>query len=182
MLGDHLTAGRLSLDEYGERSARATHAVTRGDLKQLFADLPAPHPEFGDEPAPTPVDLTKAADTKPAKAPRPPSPYGPLGPRLMKGAAAVSGILWLILMMTGHGYFWWLLFVPGVFMQLGYSLWPDENRDKKKKHQIENRPHADYEVDPDEESAERPRLIKDDHHYDRHRRRQRRRTNRDEHF
>ena len=37
-------AGRLDIDEFGERSARAAVAVHRSDLEPLFLDLPAPHP------------------------------------------------------------------------------------------------------------------------------------------
>lgn len=46
LLGTHLGEGRLSVDEYGERSARVATAKTRGDLFALFADLPAPRPRF----------------------------------------------------------------------------------------------------------------------------------------
>jgi hypothetical protein len=48
-LDAHLQAGRLDAEEYGERYARAMSARTREDLRPLFADLPAPHPEFADE-------------------------------------------------------------------------------------------------------------------------------------
>src|ERR1700712_5956996 len=51
-LGEHMTTGRLDLDEYGTRSALANTARTVGDLHALFADLPAPHPVLpGDRPA-----------------------------------------------------------------------------------------------------------------------------------
>jgi Domain of unknown function (DUF1707) len=48
-LDAHLQAGRLDAEEYGERYARAMSARTRDDIRPLFADLPAPHPEFADE-------------------------------------------------------------------------------------------------------------------------------------
>ncbi len=48
-LDAHLQAGRLDAEEYGERYARAMSARTREDLRPLFADLPAPHPQFADE-------------------------------------------------------------------------------------------------------------------------------------
>jgi hypothetical protein len=48
-LDAHLQAGRLDAEEYGERYARAMSARTREDLRPLFADLPAPHPESPDE-------------------------------------------------------------------------------------------------------------------------------------
>ena len=43
-LGEHLEEGRLEVDEYGERSARASVATTAPELAALFDDLPAPHP------------------------------------------------------------------------------------------------------------------------------------------
>ncbi|XVS63729.1 DUF1707 SHOCT-like domain-containing protein [Actinosynnema sp. CA-299493] len=46
LLGTHLGEGRLSVDEYGDRSARVATAKTRGELYALFADLPAPRPRF----------------------------------------------------------------------------------------------------------------------------------------
>lgn len=50
-LGEHMSAGRLDIDEYGERTARVTAAKTRGQLLDLFGDLPEPRPVFG-RPAP----------------------------------------------------------------------------------------------------------------------------------
>jgi Domain of unknown function (DUF1707) len=41
-LGAHMSAGRLSLEEYDERLARAYSAKTYGELAELTADLPAP--------------------------------------------------------------------------------------------------------------------------------------------
>ena len=43
-LDEHLEAGRLDVDEYGERSARASVATTAPELAALFDDLPAPQP------------------------------------------------------------------------------------------------------------------------------------------
>lgn len=58
-LGAHLEAGRLDVDEYGDRSAHAAVAVHRADLAALFDDLPAPHPALPERPTgavPAPVD------------------------------------------------------------------------------------------------------------------------------
>ncbi|MDQ3788548.1 MAG: DUF1707 domain-containing protein [Actinomycetota bacterium] len=52
LLGEHMSEGRLSLEEYEERTAAALEARTRGDLKPLFKDLPAPYPAFMTPPAP----------------------------------------------------------------------------------------------------------------------------------
>jgi hypothetical protein len=45
-LGEHMSAGRLNIDEYGDRSARVAAARTRNELVALFTDLPAPKPAF----------------------------------------------------------------------------------------------------------------------------------------
>jgi hypothetical protein len=46
ILGDHFAEGRLPVDEYEERVGKAVEAQTRGDLRPLFRDLPAPYPPF----------------------------------------------------------------------------------------------------------------------------------------
>ena len=43
-LGTHMADGRLTVDEYDERLARAYAARTYGELDQLTADLPGGHP------------------------------------------------------------------------------------------------------------------------------------------
>ncbi|HET9142762.1 DUF1707 domain-containing protein [Actinophytocola sp.] len=48
----HLEEGRLTPAEHEHRITLAGHAVTRGDLAKLFADLPAPHPDYEDRPPP----------------------------------------------------------------------------------------------------------------------------------
>ncbi|SNR61955.1 DUF1707 SHOCT-like domain-containing protein [Blastococcus mobilis] len=53
VLGEHMSAGRLTLDEYDERLARAYAAKTYGELEQLTADLPAAVPAA--RPAPQPA-------------------------------------------------------------------------------------------------------------------------------
>ncbi|MCX2729155.1 DUF1707 domain-containing protein [Saccharopolyspora sp. NFXS83] len=47
LLGDHLDAGRLNSDEYGQRTAAASCARTRGEIQALFRELPDPRPRFG---------------------------------------------------------------------------------------------------------------------------------------
>ena len=54
-LGEHMSAGRLDIDEYGERSARVATAKTRGELLDLFGDLPEPKPAFGQPKGTLPV-------------------------------------------------------------------------------------------------------------------------------
>ena len=55
-LDQHLADGRLSAEEYGERSAVASTATTADELRALFTDLPEPHPDLpGTRPAPPPA-------------------------------------------------------------------------------------------------------------------------------
>jgi uncharacterized protein DUF1707/TM2 domain-containing protein len=46
VLGEHFSDGRLPMEEYEERVSEALAAKTRGDLRPLFRDLPAPYPAF----------------------------------------------------------------------------------------------------------------------------------------
>jgi len=50
LLGEHLIAGRLNLDEFQERTEAAYAAVTLADLAPLVSDLPA----LSDAPQPAP--------------------------------------------------------------------------------------------------------------------------------
>ena len=50
-LATHHEAGRLDAFEYEDRRGRARDAVTRGDLRALFRDLPEPGPRFEADPA-----------------------------------------------------------------------------------------------------------------------------------
>lgn len=43
-LGEHFAAGRITREEYDERSERIWSAKVAADLQPLFLDLPAPHP------------------------------------------------------------------------------------------------------------------------------------------
>jgi hypothetical protein len=52
-LGEHLSTGRLELSEYEERCGLAAAARTRGELEELFTDLPAPHPDLSGASRPT---------------------------------------------------------------------------------------------------------------------------------
>jgi hypothetical protein len=49
-LHDHLNAGRLQVNEYADRSARAAEAVTAPEIAALFVDLPAPRPKLPGSP------------------------------------------------------------------------------------------------------------------------------------
>ena len=51
VLGEHFAAGRLPVDEYETRVTDVLEAQTRGELRPLFGDLPAPYPAFMIPPA-----------------------------------------------------------------------------------------------------------------------------------
>ena len=92
-LDEHLAAGRLQIEEYGERSALAVNATTAPQLAALFDDLPAPHPPLPGVAGPLP------AVTHPVG---PPAPSGPSrlevwGPRLMAASPFIALGLFLIL-------------------------------------------------------------------------------------
>jgi hypothetical protein len=66
-LSEHFQAGRLTQEEFGDRSGRALQARTGSDLSELFTDLPergAGYAPWGGDPAAGPVpsrgDLRRA--------------------------------------------------------------------------------------------------------------------------
>ncbi len=68
LLGRHMSAGRLTVEEYDERLARAYSAKTYGELAEITADLPssdlAPRPA-GATPAAAPVSTHGGWDGDP---------------------------------------------------------------------------------------------------------------------
>ena len=54
VLGRHMSAGRLTVDEFDERLTRVYAARTFGELDELIADLPAHLPEPARPTAPEP--------------------------------------------------------------------------------------------------------------------------------
>jgi hypothetical protein len=52
-LQEHLNAGRLPVNEYAERTARADSATLAAELAELFSDLPGPHPKLPGIPSST---------------------------------------------------------------------------------------------------------------------------------
>lgn len=111
-LGEHMSAGRLTVDEYGDRSAQVAIAKTRRELTALFTDLPEPHPKFAAVWAtvtqPTPTTPTTWADR-------------PLNQRLL---AAVIPLLFVAAILVGvTTHFWYLMGLPFVTAALGRAMW-----------------------------------------------------------
>ncbi|WP_222853750.1 DUF1707 SHOCT-like domain-containing protein [Fodinicola acaciae] len=126
-LGEHLSAGRLTMDEYGERTAKATTARTNEQLRALFADLPAPHPAAADPRKGR--EIVKSGPLAPTTdTPAPARRAGHLAPRIVRGLGAVSFVGWLALLVTGHGNMWWLVFVPVIFFVFASQVWPEEKK------------------------------------------------------
>lgn len=113
-LGEHMSAGRLDIDEYGDRSAKVTAARTREDLATLFDDLPAPHPTFG----PPPAEAPAVQEEKPV-ARR--TPGGTVAQRAAAGFMGVSWIVGIGLAVTTH--VWWLIFLPIALSAVFGSVW-----------------------------------------------------------
>jgi Domain of unknown function (DUF1707) len=106
-LDEHLAAGRLQVEEYGERSAVAANATTAPELAALFDDLPAPHPSLPGIAGPPPLPVP----TPPA---REPSKLEVWGPRLM----ALSPFIALALFLLTHTWVVFLL-IPAMGAVLG---------------------------------------------------------------
>jgi hypothetical protein len=109
-LDEHLAQGRLDVEEYGERSAKAANAVLAADLAGLFTDLPAPHPALPGAsamPAPTPADGIPAVPHPERPSEKPNASLERWGPRLVAASPIVALLLFLITRQ------WWVfLLIP----------------------------------------------------------------------
>lgn len=121
VLGEHMSTGRLDLAEYGERSARVTAAKTRGDLGELFVDLPQPHPVIGGATAgqPTPASTPQQPEPKPAAGARTPAIQ-----RFSAALMPIAGIAGLVLFFATGAWWWFLL--PAVIACAGGALFGDD--------------------------------------------------------
>ncbi len=116
-LGDHMAAGRLDIDEYGDRSAQVSTAKTRGELLALFNDLPAPHPSFGLEPRPAPP-------APPPLPEPPPLPQVPMRARLAAVSVPTALLAGIVLASVFH--VWLFLLLPMALMVFGGAIWGDD--------------------------------------------------------
>jgi hypothetical protein len=117
-LGEHLSTGRLELAEYEDRCSRAAAARTRGELEELFTDLPLPHPDLTS--ATSPGKLVKKAGqlvTKPSKKELETPASRFFG--TIAGLAGSLGIPGAILLTIFFGT-WWVFFpVIGTMIVMG---------------------------------------------------------------
>ncbi len=117
MLGEHMSVGRLDVEEYGERTAKATAAKTQGELTSLFSDLPEPRPKFGPAtpPAPRPAATPARTDER------------PLGQRLWGAAVPLSALVALVLFLTVVKV-WFIFLLPAAVAVIGGALWGEDQR------------------------------------------------------
>ncbi|HEY2195942.1 MAG TPA: DUF1707 domain-containing protein [Actinomycetospora sp.] len=106
-LDTHFEAGRLDVTEYGDRSGAAGSATYRHELEALFADLPAPHPEFSPE-AGSSAETEKAVHHRPVR-----HGHGALA---LLPLVAVIGLVLLVVVGGQPGA---LAFFPIVFLLAG---------------------------------------------------------------
>ncbi len=145
-LGEHLTAGRINLDEYGDRSAQVAVARTADDLSSLFDDLPAPHPVLPG--AGTAIAL--AADGSrvtlmpPGRGqPAVPGDFRSTAQKLVAAAAAASVFVAVALFFV-TGLWYWFLLIPAISAIAG-SIWgpdwkdPDNRAGHDRRGRIERR-------------------------------------------
>jgi Domain of unknown function (DUF1707) len=118
-LGTHLTTGRLELAEYEERCGRAAAARTRGELEELFTDLPAPHPDLSSATAPDNL-IQKAGQLVTPKIKKDVE-NTPLSDALgaVAGMSVFLGIPAAILLTTLAGQWWVFILIPVLVVVFG---------------------------------------------------------------
>lgn len=122
-LGEHLSTGRLTLDEYGDRSARVSVARTTADLDALFDDLPLPHPARPGVPTADSLSLSASSAV---------TATGRLGngdsrsrAQKLVGAAAAGSVIVALALFFITGSWLWFLLIPGI-SAVASSIWgPD---------------------------------------------------------
>jgi DUF1707 SHOCT-like domain len=117
MLRTHYSEGRLNLEEFDERVARAYESKTLGDLLDLTSDLPGAA-ALGPEPAATPVAREQA--NRPARLPLAVWPLVPL----LFGLLVASSFAWGGMAYHGHHHVgpffpWPLLLILVIFLARG---------------------------------------------------------------
>ncbi|MFL6145787.1 MAG: DUF1707 domain-containing protein [Labedaea sp.] len=130
-LGEHMSVGRLGVDEYGDRSARVATAKTRGELLALFTDLPDPRPRFSPAATSPPPAGPAHPAAGPAARPAGSSPTGwdqrPVAQRVWGAMVPLSAILALVLYLTVANV-WFVFLLPAVIAVVGGAIWGEDWR------------------------------------------------------
>jgi Domain of unknown function (DUF1707) len=127
-LDEHLSEGRLEIEEYGDRSATAASATTADELRALFTDLPQPHPVLpGDAPALPPTAALPVLSGGGAEvAQRPSGALETWAPRI----AAITPILAFAIFAATGFHAWWIFFLIPVVGGLAYGGRDHDDRDR----------------------------------------------------
>jgi hypothetical protein len=129
-LGEHMSAGRLDIDEYGDRTARVSTAKTRGELIALFDDLPQPHPRFGTALPPPPPATPLSQPMPQQQAQVPAQRSGPqISHRIMSAAVPIAGLLAVALFFTTH--LWFFFLIPAAVVIFGGAIFGDDWKNQR---------------------------------------------------
>jgi hypothetical protein len=99
-LGEHYVAGRLTKEEFDERSARIWSARIQADLEPIFADLPSPRAPVG---AGSRVSPSQRSPERGWRRPGPLTRLVPLLAFALIAVVIISGMPWLLFMLF---WFW----------------------------------------------------------------------------
>lgn len=127
-LGEHLSSGRIDLDEFGTRSAMVSQARTVADLRAQFTDLPAPHPSL-----PGPAPAIRAAYEPPERSHYDvarPTDSRTVAQRVAGTAVAASGIIAAILFFALH-LPWYIFLLPALVGVVTGAWWGNGNDQRR---------------------------------------------------
>lgn len=127
-LGEHLSSGRIDLDEFGTRSAMVSQARTVADLRAQFTDLPAPHPSL-----PGPAPAIRAAYEPPERSQYDvarPTDSRTVAQRVAGTAVAASGIIAAILFFALH-LPWYIFLLPALVGVVTGAWWGNGNDQRR---------------------------------------------------
>ena len=131
-LGEHLSSGRIDLDEFGTRSAQVSQARTVGELRALFIDLPAPHPNLpGVGPLPP---ATRRRDVDRPSAANSPARVDDRTPaqRMASVGVAVAGVVATVLFFALH-LPWFIFLLPVVVGVVASAAWGGDWKDPNRR-------------------------------------------------
>lgn len=127
-LGEHLSSGRIDLDEFGTRSAMVSQARTVADLRAQFSDLPAPHPSLPG-PAPAIRPAYEAPERSQYDVARP-TDSRTVAQRVAGTAVAASGIIAAILFFALH-LPWYIFLLPALVGVITGAWWGNGNDQRR---------------------------------------------------
>jgi hypothetical protein len=149
----HLAAGRIDVEEYGERYARATMSRTRPELEALFVDLPQPRPVFDPVAAGAPSSARVRGQFEPGSANGGYADAGqPRGRRHLPAlpiAALVRLVPLIVLVLLVVTHSWaFVLLIPAVWMVAGRGRRCGRSRRDRQRHWRHHHDHHWGTSDP----------------------------------